>query len=302
MGAKALAVGVDLGGTKIAAGVFEPGGNLLGELAIEPAVADGPAEGTREALLRAIDRVLQGAAVDPGALEGIGVGAPGPLDTRSGTLLEVPTLPGLHYFPLRGTLVQRYGTRVEMSNDGNCFALGEALYGAARAEAIVLGVTLGTGCGAGLVVDGRIHEGATCNAGEVYRAPCGGRTFDEALSGPGLERLYHERLGKTRTGREISDLARAGDPDAKAVFEVFGGEVARGLGILAAVLDPQVIVLGGGVAAAFDCFGEIVTREIGRYLAPTAAEQLKIVASAAGAASGASGAAALVFSGYGKEL
>ncbi|MEC7923071.1 MAG: ROK family protein, partial [Planctomycetota bacterium] len=178
----------------------------------------------------------------------------GPLDASSGTLLEIPTLPGLQYFPLRGTLVQRYETRVEISNDGNCFALGEALYGAASSEAVVLGVTLGTGCGAGLVVEGRIHEGATFNAGEVYRAPCGERSFDEVLSGPGLEQLYRERVGSKRPGPEISELARNGDPAARAVFEAFGIEVARGLGILVAVFDPQVVVLGGGVGSAFDCF------------------------------------------------
>ena len=302
MGAKALAVGVDLGGTKIAAGIFEPGGKLVGDLAIEPTLADGPAEGSWQAFLRAVDGAIAGAGVDSGALAGIGVGAPGPLDASSGTLLEIPTLPGLQYFPLRGRLVQRYETRVEISNDGNCFALGEALYGAASSEAVVLGVTMGTGCGAGLVVDGRIHEGATFNAGEVYRAPCGERTFDEALSGPGLEQLYRERVGSNRPGPEISELARNGDPVAREVFEAFGVDVARGLGILAAVLDPQVIVLGGGVAAAFDCFGEVVKREIGHYLAPTAAEQLRIVASEAGAAAGAAGAAALVFSAGEKEV
>ena len=302
MGAKALAVGVDLGGTKIAAGIFEPGGKLVGDLAIEPTLADGPAEGSWQAFLRAVDGAIAGAGVDSGALAGIGVGAPGPLDASSGTLLEIPTLPGLQYFPLRGRLVQRYETRVEISNDGNCFALGEALYGAASSEAVVLGVTMGTGCGAGLVVDGRIHEGATFNAGEVYRAPCGERTFDEALSGPGLEQLYRERVGSNRPGPEISELARNGDPVAREVFEAFGVDVARGLGILAAVLDPQVIVLGGGVAAAFDCFGEVVKREISHYLAPTAAEQLRIVASEAGAAAGAAGAAALVFSAGEKEV
>ena len=302
MGAKALAVGVDLGGTKIAAGIFEPGGKLVGDLVIEPTLADGPAEGSWQAFLRAVDGAIAGAGVDSGALAGIGVGAPGPLDASSGTLLEIPTLPGLQYFPLRGRLVQRYETRVEISNDGNCFALGEALYGAASSEAVVLGVTMGTGCGVGLVVDGRIHEGATFNAGEVYRAPCGERTFDEALSGPGLEQLYRERVGSNRPGPEISELARNGDPVAREVFEAFGVDVARGLGILAAVLDPQVVVLGGGVAAAFDCFGEVVKREIGHYLAPTAAEQLRIVASEAGAAAGAAGAAALVFSAGEKEV
>ena len=301
MGAREWAVGVDLGGTKIAAGVFDSSGNLLGDLAVEPTLADGPAEGTSAALLAAIDQALDSAAVGAGDVAGIGVGTPGPLDSAAGTLLEIPTLPQLHYFPLRGTLVQRYEARVELSNDGNCFTLGEALFGAGRGAEIVLGVTLGTGCGVGMVVEGRIFEGATCNAGEVYRASCGERTFDEALSGPGLERLYLERCGEKKTGVEISALARASEPDAKAVFESFGAEVARGLGLLAAVVDPHVIVLGGSVSDAFECFEEVVRSRIREYLAPPAADQLKIVASSTGAASAALGAASLIFSGLREE-
>jgi glucokinase len=300
MGAKELAVGVDLGGTKIAVGVFESGGRLVGELVLEPTLADGPAEGSQEALLSAIDRALATASVDAGELVGIGVGAPGPLDPAAGTLLEVPTLPQLHYFPLRGTLHQRYETRVELNNDANCFALGEAFFGAARGAGIVLGITLGTGCGAGIVVDGKLHEGATCNAGELYRALCGRRTFDEALSGPGLERLYLDHCGEKKSGAEIAELARAGDTDAHAVFDAFADDLARGLGVLSAALDPHIVVLGGSVATAFDCFGESLDKAIGAYLAPSAAEQLKIIASEGGPASATLGAAALVFS-QGKE-
>ena len=145
MGAKKLAVGVDLGGTKIAVGVFDSSGRLRGELVVRPSLAAGPAEGTSEALLGSIDQALAGASVRAEELEGIGVGAPGPLDPAAGNLLEVPTLPQLHYFPLRGTLLQRYEVRVEVNNDGNCFALGEGLLGAATGAGIVLGVTLGTG-------------------------------------------------------------------------------------------------------------------------------------------------------------
>ena len=296
MGAKKLAVGVDLGGTKIAAGVFDSSGRLRGELAVRPSLAAGPAEGTSEALLGSIDQALASASVRADELEGIGVGAPGPLDPAAGNLLEVPTLPQLRYFPLRGTLLQRYEARVEVNNDGNCFALGEGLFGAARGVGIVLGVTLGTGCGVGVVVDGRIHEGATCNAGEVYRALCGEKTFDETLSGPGLERLYLERCEAEKTGLEITALARAGDADARDVFDCFAGELARGLGLLAAVVDPHVIVLGGSVATAFDCFGALLVERISEYIAPSAAEQLKIFPSAGGPAAAAQGAAALVFS------
>jgi predicted NBD/HSP70 family sugar kinase len=183
-----------------------------------------------------------------------------------------------------------------MSNDANCFALAEALFGAGRGEEIVVGVTLGTGCGCGVVIRGEILEGTTANAGEVYRALVGDRPFDEALSGGGLERLYGERAGRSLAGEEISRLAAESDARALGAFEDFGKWVAKGLGIIAAVLDPGVIVLGGSVSSAFERFAGAMQAEIGRYLAPAAARRLRVVRSEQGAQAGARGAAALLFS------
>jgi glucokinase len=289
-----LALGVDLGGTKIAAGVFDGLGGLRGRLAVRPTQALGPAEGTVANLFAAIDAALATAGSEASRLGGIGVGTTGPLDPRAGTILEAETLPNLFHFPLRRALEDHYGLRAALSNDANCFALSEATFGAGRGEEIVVGITLGTGCGCGVVIRGRILEGATANAGEVYRALVGERTFDEALSGGGLERLYREGTGRAASGAEVSRLAAAGDAGALAAFASYGGWLARGLGIIAAVLDPGVIVLGGSVASAFPHFEAALRSDIGKYVAPAAARRLRIVPSQQGVEAGARGAAALL--------
>ena len=292
-----LAIGIDLGGTKIAAGVFSPAGALRGELAVLPTAAAGPAAGTLDNLFRAVEKALASASVAAGELRGIGLGTTGPLDPWRKTLLEAEALPRLHHVPLGRLLEDRFGKPLTLTNDGNCFALAEALFGAGRGEEIVLGVTLGTGCGVGVVIRGRFLEGASANTGEVYRARVGDLTFDEALSGRGLERLYRQRGGDERPGDEIHRLAQRGDERARQAFEDFGRLAAEGLGTLAAVLDPGVIVLGGSVARAHDHFREVLEREIARYLAPSAAERLRIEVSQQGELAGPRGAAALVFSG-----
>jgi glucokinase len=292
-----FAVGVDLGGTKVAAGVFDAEGRARGKLAVFPSRAEGPAEGTRDSLFEAIDAALVNAGVDVRELAGIGIGSPGPLDPRAGKILVTPNMPQMGGFPLVSVVRERYRTPVEMSNDGNCFALAEACVGAGKGASVVLGVTLGTGCGVGVVIQGKLLEGPTASTGEVYLAVVGDRTYDEALSGPGLERLWRELTGTTLSGPEITARASAGDPQSRKVFRAFGEQCAKGLGVFAAVLDPEVIVLGGSVAAAFEHFGDIVRREIARYVSPSVAANVRIVPSELGPGAGAIGAASLVFSG-----
>ncbi len=291
-----LALGVDLGGTKIAAGLFDDRGSRIGDLAIAPTEAHRPAGETVATLFRVID---QAAAHLPNgrAISGIGIGSTGPLDPSTGTILEAETLPNLFHFPLTRTVAERFGLPVKITNDGNAFALAEALFGAARGHSIVVGVTLGTGCGCGIVIHGKILEGATANTGEVYRAPIAGRGFDEVLSGPGLETIYAELTTLKASGREISELARRGDAGATGAFSAFGRLLAEGLGTIAAVVDPSVIVLGGSVSASFELFAPSLREALPRYVAPQVARSLAILPATLGSSAGALGGAALFFSG-----
>jgi len=289
-------VGVDLGGTKVAAALFTRAGELIGEIFQAPTLADQP----REATLASIDRVIAAAmASNPsgGIIAGIGVGSTGPLDPDSGTILEAETLPALFHFPLAKTLEDRFGAAVRITNDANAFTLAEATHGAGRGHSIVMGITLGTGCGCGVVLRGAILEGASANTGEVYRAPLDGRTFDEVLSGTGLELRYRQRAKTSASGAEIDRRAREGEAAAHAAFDDFGADVAAGLGILAAVVDPGVIVLGGSVSSSYPHFRAALERELPRHVAPGVARGLRVVPAHLGARAGVLGAAALVFAG-----
>ena len=215
----------------------------------------------------------------------------------AGKILDTPNLPNLRDFAICDAVRKRFDTRVEISNDGNCFALAVATYGMGREHNIVLGVTLGTGCGVGIVINGKIVEGPRASAGEVFLAMVGDRNYDDAVSGTGLERLWREMHGEELDGKKITELADQGDERALRVFDAFADQAALGLGVFAALLDPAVIALGGSVAGAYRHFGPRLQDGILQYIAPAAGEPLKIVPSELGSTAGAAGAAALLFSG-----
>jgi len=289
-----VALGVDLGGTKIAAGLFNERGGLHGKICIEPTQADKPRERTIESLFRAVEGALR--HVPRGkSLLGIGIGSTGPLDPATCTILEAETLPRLFYYPIGKALEKRFGLPVRMTNDGNAFALAEARFGAARGHSIVVGITLGTGCGCGVVIEGRILEGATANTGEVYRAPVSGKCFDEVLSSRGLMACFAEATGRSAPGHEIYRLARKRDRSALRSYAEFGRRVAQGIGTIAAVLDPSVIVLGGSVAEGFEYFLPALRKDLPRYVAPQVVKHLRLRRSHLGSRAGALGGAALIY-------
>ncbi|HLU49863.1 MAG TPA: ROK family protein [Planctomycetota bacterium] len=289
-----MAVGVDLGGTRTRAAIIDEIGTVRGRIIESPTYATGPREACFERIVETIESAVSESGVSRQQICGIGIGTTGPLDPARGLLLDTETLPALRNFALGRELGERFGLAIAMTNDANAFALGEALFGAARGERIVLGVTLGTGCGVGIVIEGRILDGATANAGEMYRAPLEDGTFDTVLSGVGIESLFAARTGERAQAFEIASRAERGDPIAREIFAVFGERLARGLGILAAVIDPAVIVLGGSVSRSAPYFLERARLALPEFIAPSAAERLRLEVSTLGDVAGVAGAAALL--------
>lgn len=248
-------IGIDLGGSKIAAVRLDQGGAVLA--AHRAATPQGDYSATLDAIMALVAQLERGATEPPT----IGIGHPGTLDpvTRCVKHCNATWLNGR---PFAADLETRLGCPVRTANDGNCFALSEAVDGAGSGARVVLGIVLGTGCGGGIVVDGRLLSGTSGSAGEIGHTPAllpgPGRRYpcfcgkldclEQYASGTALSRRYAELTGRQAGAAAIADAAEAGEPAAATVFEEFEQALARSLGIFAAALDPEIIVLGGGLS------------------------------------------------------
>lgn len=248
-------LGLDLGGTKIAAAAVQEG------RIVYRVVVPTPREGYRAvfaAMLRAGREVIAAA----GPVAGIGVGVPGPIDFARGVVVFAPNIPGFEDAPVREALSEGFGRAIELENDANAAGLAEHAYGAARGARSSVFVTISTGVGGGLIIHDRVWRGAHGIAGEIGHVsalpggPVAGSGFDGALeavaSGSAIARDASFAIGRPVTTPEAFELARAGDRRALKIVD----NAARYLGLAFAdvqkFLDPDVIVVGGGVAEAGD--------------------------------------------------
>lgn len=298
-----MRIGIDLGGTKIEGIALSPAGK---EIARRRVATPRDYVASLDAIA-ALVRELERDAGPPPAT--VGVGIPGTVVPRTG-LVKNANSTWLNGRPLGRDLEQRLGRAVRLMNDANCFALSEATDGAASGAHVVFGVILGTGVGGGIVVDGRCLVGANLIAGEWGHNPlpwptpdetpgppcyCGQRACIETwLSGPGFERDHAEHTGVTLSSREIVRAASNGDPGAQASLARYHDRLGRALASLVNVLDPDVVVLGGGMSnlpGLPEAVSALLPRHI--FAAGARSEPLatRVVRAAHGDASGVRGAA-----------
>jgi len=309
-------LGVDIGGTKIAVGIVDRSGKILAQ-GRTPMVANGTPEVALDAVVSAIDSMLSPSAVD---IEGIGICAPGPLDPKSGIVLNPPNLPCWRNFPLAEKMRAKYSVPVKVDNDANAAALAETLWGAAQSFRYVFYATIGTGIGTGIVFDGAIYHGKTGSAGEGghvsidYRGPvclCGKRGCIEILAaGPAIgARARAKVAAEPSRGKTILDLVKgdissitsqhvgkafeSGDPLAREVLEETVHLLTIWLGNIVDLLDPDVIVVGGGVAAMLRSFFEEIKCELPDWCVNPRASEIPLLMAHYGADAGIAGGAAL---------
>jgi fructokinase len=251
-----MRIGIDLGGTKIE-GIALDGGREIARLRVDTPRDD------YAATLAAIVTLVTDLERTAGTRGSVGVGIPGTLSPDTG-LVKNANSTWLLGRPLRADLEQRLARDVRIANDANCFAVSEAVDGAAAGAAVVFGVIVGTGTGAGICVDGRVLTGPNGIAGEWGHNPLPWLTADEwpgpscycskngcvetFLSGPGLSRDHERRTGRREPAPAIVAHAIAGDPVAVQTLECYEDRMARALASVINVLDPDVIVLGGGMS------------------------------------------------------
>ncbi len=256
-----LRIGLDLGGTKTEGVLMDANGGILRRERRATPVAGG-----YDAILQSLVTLATDFERAAGTPCRVGIGTPGAISATTGRLKNSNTV-CLNGRPLKPDLEQRLGREIRIANDANCFALSEAVDGAAAGRGVVFGVILGTGVGGGIVFHGRLHEGSQLIAGEWGHnvlepdgppCYCGRRGCVETfLSGPGLARDY--RAGGGEAGpdaRAIVERAERGDPAAEAAMRRYLERFGRALAVVVNILDPDAIVLGGGLSSVARLYDE----------------------------------------------
>jgi fructokinase len=252
-----MRIGVDLGGTKIEVLALGAEGQVLGRRRIPTPRQDYAA--TLDAIVGLVDALER----DLGERGTVGVGMPGAVSPATGLVKNANSV-WLNGKPLVEDLTRRLGRSPRFANDANCFALSEAVDGAAKGARVVFGVIVGTGTGGGIAVEGRVLTGPNAIAGEWGHNPlpwpregewpgpacyCGKSACVETfLSGPGMARDHQEATGEALDATQIAARAEAGDPGARATLERYEERMARALAVLINILDPDAVVLGGGMS------------------------------------------------------
>src|SRR5580692_1643460 len=310
-------LGVDIGGTKVAVGVVDSEGKILAQ-SRAPMVANETADAGFNAVNHAIRSMMDTAPA--GKVQGIGICAPGPLDPKRGVVLNPPNVPCWRDFPLAERVGELYRVPVKVDNDANAAALAETRWGAARGFKYVFYATIGTGIGSGIVFDGSIYHGKNGSAGEGghvsidYRGPicsCGKAGCIEILAaGPAIGARARAKLAAdpsrhsamldlakgdiaSVTSEKVGQAFAAGDPAAREVLMVTVDLLTPWLGNIVDLFDPDVIVIGGGVAAMLRPFFDEIRHRLPEWCVNPKANEIPLLMAHYGADAGIAGGAAL---------
>ena len=308
----------DLGGTKFAFGVVAENGEVLGSDKIETLAKQGPEQAIQRVNLAA-QSLLQKLNIKPAELIGIGIASPGPLDISKGCVDGSPNLPGWSGYSIEKGLSTFFSLPARIDNDANAAALGEYKFGAGKNKKNMVYITVSTGLGGGVIVDGRLMRGANGNAAELGHltlningpaCPCGANgCFEMYASGTAIARRTREAI-QAGASSQILNLAgsleeitthhilaalQKEDELAKKIWNETTEYLGRGLAVVINTFNPELIVVGGGVTAAGDLLFTPVREKALRYAFPRLAAVCSIVPAGLGSNVGVVGAAACAF-------
>ena len=311
VGDQPLVFAADLGGTYLRVALVDDSGKIHQQSKQRTPKGESP-DCVVDALASAADnwtteggrRIVAGSIMVPGAV-----------DNQNAVVVQAPNLPALTNFPLKAVLEERLGWPVLLENDANAAAVGEMWLGAARGCRDVVSVTLGTGVGGGVILDGELWRGAHGSAGEIghttvdpfagLKCKCGNTGCLELFaSATAIVRMTREDLPRfpqsmlsreELTAEKVYDAGRDGDELALSVFKKFGIYLGIGLANLINIIDPEIIVIAGGVVNGWDLFARDMLREVNERAVRATAAQVKIAAAQCGDNAGLLGAARLAF-------
>ncbi|KUK35099.1 MAG: Glucokinase, ROK family, partial [Caldanaerobacter subterraneus] len=308
--------GVDLGGTKISTGLVDEKGNIIRSTKIPTMAEKGPEEVIKR-IEQSVYDVLKEAGLKLSDLKGVGIGSPGPLDAKRGVVISPPNLPGWDNVPIVDILSHKLGVKVKLENDANAAAIGEHLFGAGKGIDNFVYITVSTGIGGGVIIEGKLYSGENSNAAEIGhhtinfngpRCNCGNYgCFEAFASGTAIARFAQEGI---QNGKDtmIRDLAKDGVVKSEHVFEAakLGDEFAKelvdneafylGVGIsnIMAFYNPKKIAIGGGVSTQWDMLYDKMMETIKKKALKPNAEVCEVVRAELGENVGVLGAAALL--------
>ena len=291
-------IGVDVGGTKTLFALVAPDGT------IEARVERPTITSSQDALLEELDGGVEELRSAHPEVAAIGFGIPSRIDQRLGRAIASVNIP-LADLDFRERMAERHGLPVAIDNDGNAAAIAEWKIGAARGFSYVVMLTLGTGVGGGLILDGRPYRGATGSGAELGHmviqvdgpeCACGGRGHLEAVaSGRAAGRVAQELYGKGATGEELVRRAEEGEPEAVAAMTQIGRGLGAAIATFVNIFEPEIIVIGGGFGMSNDLLREPALEVILRDGLPPGRDALKIVEAELGRDAGVIGAAMIAF-------
>ncbi len=241
-------LGFDIGGTNLRAGVIENGSVL--SIYHEPIGDQFDEQGTINQVIKLISL-----AMSPGIVS-IGVGVPSVVDLKTGVVYDTVNIPSWKEVPLKDILEEKFGIPVLINNDANCFVLGEKYFGSGKNVSNLTGLILGTGVGAGLIMNNKLVPGHNCGAGEFGMVSYLEHNYEYYCGGGNFEVLYGN------SAVELSGLAGAGNPEALRIWNTYGKHLAELIKLVLYTADPQSIVLGGSLSQAYPFFKESMLQSL----------------------------------------
>ncbi len=309
---RGLVAGIDMGATHMGIMIANCAAQMVGEKEISIDIASGPA-----ACMEQADALLREVAGEADVLIedllAFGIGVPGPIQSEAGMVVAPPIMPGWDRYPIRATLEKRWGRPVSLNNDAELGAVGEWAYGAGRGVHNLAYIKVATGVGAGLLLDGRTYRGATGSAGEIGHltvdfdgelCTCGNRGCLETLaSGPAIARRAQQAVsagkltqlslqnnGRPITAQDVAAAASQGDLVSQQIIAEAGEQLGVAIANLVNLINPNMVVVGGGVAQIGDLFLEPVRREVQRRSLPASVRAVQITTALLGRRSSILGA------------
>lgn len=259
--AKSL-IGIDLGGTNIRAG------KVTGDKIVQLVKTSTPSKGTVEEVMDKIYALID-SCFDKN-VESIGVGVPSVVDVEKGIVYDVVNIPSWKVVHLKDMLENRYHVPVFVNNDANCFVVGEKYYGKAKNYRNIVGITMGTGLGCGLIFNGRLYEGSNCGAGEFGNVTYLQHNVEYYCSG----QFFTDE--KKVSALDMFNLAKQGDPAALHLFEEYGFHLGEAMKSILYAYDPDVIILGGSVSLSFEFFKDAMYHALQNFVFSSVLANLKI--------------------------